>query len=147
MRSRFVFLLFVSFFAVLTHAQSAQAEPPARSAGECVQTPAPRPCVGEATSTRMRSVPLFVTGIVFDVIGAAGFSTGAGLLLAGGFCSNPACVLVDLAGVAAMGASAVFLAIGIPLTVAGATSVPDVGSSAMPTVRFAGTSGSMAWSF
>ncbi|MBX3193248.1 MAG: hypothetical protein KF819_40060 [Labilithrix sp.] len=107
-------------------------------------------CVS-AVPTRMRSVPLFVTGIVLDVIGAAGVAGGAGLIAAGNDCaSGPGCaaanLTLDVAGIGALAGGAVFLAIGIPLTVAGGASVPDVGSAG-PRLRLAGAGGSLEWRF
>ena len=83
------------------------------------------------TPTKMRSIPLFATGVVFDVVGAAATATGVGILAASRDCGPQlACsvsgTLIDLAGIAALAGGAVFLAIGIPLTVVGARSVPDV---------------------
>lgn len=79
----------------------------------------------------MRSIPVFVTGVFFDVVGAAAIAGGTGVVLATHECGarvgcSAAATLVDLAGVAAMAGGAILLAIGIPLTAVGAKSVPDV---------------------
>lgn len=107
---------------VASLATSASAEP------VCVT-----PCVTEsqATPTKMRSAPVFVTGVFFDVVGAAALAAGTGIVVAGHECDpSVSCsvggTLVDLVGIAAMAGGAIFLAIGIPLTVVGATSVPDL---------------------
>lgn len=107
------------------------------------------PCVSETrvseTPTKMRSIPLFATGIVFDVVGAAATATGVGILAASRDCGPQlACsvsgTLIDLAGIAALAGGAVFLAIGIPLTVVGARSVPDVQARS-------GRSSALVWTF
>lgn len=120
----------------------------------------------EPVSTHMRSIPVFVTGIVFDVIGGAATAAGVGLLVASPDCrrSEPttangytafadygcgvSSTLVDLAGIGALTGGAIFLAIGIPLTVSGARSVPDEKkASAVPTVRVGANGGSLTWKF
>ena len=60
---------------------------------------------------------------------------GTGVVLATHDCGpqvscSAATTLVDLAGIAAMAGGAILLAIGIPLTVVGAKSVPDVPAKA-----------------
>lgn len=124
---------------LVSAAPSASAEP------SCVT-----PCVAEQPEpqpTKMRSIPVFATGVFFDVVGAAAFAGGTGLVLASHDCGpQVSCsvsgTLVDLAGVAAMAGGAIFLAIGIPLTVVGATSVPDVRA------KTSGGSGSgLVWRF
>lgn len=112
----------------------------------------------------MRSIPLFVTGIVLDTIGGAATAAGVGLLVASPDCarSDPSTAngytvvrdygcglsstLVDLAGIGALAGGAVFLAIGIPLTVSGARSVPET-ASAVPTVRIGANGGALTWRF
>jgi hypothetical protein len=136
-------LSLASFVAVLLAASFARAEP-------CVQAV---DCT-QATPTRMRSIPLFVTGIVLDVAGGAGVAAGAGLIAAGNDCTGTAAgcgvanAVLDIAGIGALAGGAVLLAIGIPLTAVGAASVPDVkSSSAVPKVRVSGTGGVLEWSF
>lgn len=158
-----------SAFAVLAMTSLAHADPSGcNDEGLCVAPPPPKPVVYEPsrpkpTPTRMRSIPVFVTGIVFDVIGGAATAAGVGLLVASPDCpksastvyagyANVGCsmssTLVDLAGIGALTGGAIFLAIGIPLTVSGARSVPDVDkASAVPVVRVGATGGSLTWKF
>lgn len=113
-------LLFLAALAMVAcTASTASAEPP------CVT-----PCVAEAP-TRMRSIPVFVTGVFFDVVGAAAVAGGTGVVLATHECGpqvscSASATLLDVAGIAAMAGGAILLAVGIPLTVVGAKSVPDV---------------------
>ena len=104
----------------------------------------------------MRSIPLFVTGVVLDVAGGAAVAGGAGLIAASSHCGPDATrggcavagTMLDIAGVAALVGGAVILAIGIPLTVVGATSVPDVKSGAAPPrVRIGGRGGLLSGTF
>jgi len=102
---------------------------------------------GEERGTHLRSIPLMVTGMVFDTAGAAAVGIGAAVILAAQDCgrsrasydgsngwegpiydSGSTCVstlLLDLIGIGIIGAGSVLLAIGIPLTVVGAKTVPD----------------------
>jgi hypothetical protein len=105
------------------------------------------PCAAE-TPTKMRSVPVFVTGVVFDVVGAAALAGGTGVVLASHDCGpEVSCsvsgTVVDLIGIAAMAGGAIFLSIGIPLTVVGAKSVPDVQGGGAKTGRGSG----LVWTF
>jgi hypothetical protein len=130
----FVFLLFLF---VSARAGAEAAEPLERRevacAPLCEPPQPPQPPQPPPVRTHMRSIPLFVTGVVFDVAGGAATAAGVGLLATAGSCRDErndsgcgvAGALVGLAGVAALVGGAVLLAIGIPLTVVGATSVPD----------------------
>jgi hypothetical protein len=128
-------LLFLAVSAMIaTAASSASADPP----------PCVTPCVAEAP-TKMRSIPVFATGVFFDVLGGAALATGTGVVLASHDCGtqvncSAAGTLVDLAGIAVMAGGAILLAIGVPLTVVGARSVPDVPAR---TVRASG----LVWTF
>src|SRR4051794_31050626 len=109
------------------------------------ETPCNAPCTYDPppAATKMRSVPVFVTGVVLDVVGAAAFAGGTGVVLATHDCGTQiSCsaggTLIDIAGVAAMAGGAILLAIGIPLTVVGATSVPDMPSKT-------GKAGGLVW--
>jgi len=114
-------LSFAAAALIASTASTASADPP------CVT-----PCVAEApTPTKMRSIPVFATGIFFDVVGAAAFAGGVGVVLASHDCGtqiscSAAGTVVDLVGIAAMAGGAIFLAIGIPLTIVGGRTVPDV---------------------
>ena len=107
------------------------------------------PCATDfpPTPTKMRSVPVFVTGVVFDVVGAAAAAAGVGIVVASHDCGPCACcavtgTVVDLVGIAAMAGGAIFLAIGIPLTAVGATSVPD-----LPAKSGRGSGSGLVWTF
>jgi len=105
----------------------------------------------------MRSIPLFVTGVFFDVLAGAAFGSGLGLVIAAGdvdgcdsgrngFCGvSRGLVVLGGAGLLAIGGA--FAGIGVPLTVAGAKSVPDERASLVPRVRVGGASGSLEWRF
>lgn len=84
-------LIFAAVAMIASTASLASAEPPCAT-----------PCVVEAvpplTPTKMRSIPVFVTGIFFDVVGGAATAAGA---------------------------------IGIPLTIVGGKTVPDVQKTGM----------------
>lgn len=102
------------------------------------------PCATD-TPTKMRSIPVFVTGVFFDVVGATALAAGTGVVVASHDCGTQvSCsvggTLVDLVGIAAMAGGAIFLAIGIPLTVVGAKSVPDVSAKR-------GRSSALVWTF
>lgn len=157
---------------VLATASDAHADPQVPCVdGVCV---APAPVVYETrheardkpVPTRMRSIPVFVTGVVFDVIGGAATAAGVGLLVASPDCNRydastangysvlrdygcgVSSTIIDLAGIGALAGGAIFLAIGIPLTASGARSVPDVEkASAIPAVRVGATGGSLTWKF
>jgi hypothetical protein len=123
--------------AVLTFAAPAASadEPPCVT--PCVTEPAPTPM-------KMRSIPVFATGIFFDVIGGAATAGGLGVILASHDCGpqvscSVAGTLVDLVGIAAIAGGAIFLSIGIPLTIVGGKSVPDV--------KKTGPSSPLVWTF
>jgi hypothetical protein len=127
-----LFLCIAAAVMLLSLTSTASAEPP------CVT-----PCVTE-TPTKMRSVPLFVTGVFFDVVGAAALAGGTGVVLASHDCGpeiscSASGTVVDLIGIAAMAGGAIFLSIGIPLTVVGAKSVPDAPK--------AGQASGLVWTF
>jgi len=159
MRSLFAF---AGAAALLTATATASAEPPCGA--DCVSSPVavpPRaPEASVPTPTRMRSIPVFATGIVLDVIGAAGVGTGIGFLAASPDCrpyqenagGTVSCgvtgFLFDVVGIAAMAGGAIFLAVGIPLTVIGGTSVPDVDARGRgPSIRASARGGSLEWKF
>jgi hypothetical protein len=136
-------LSFFAFLVVSFASAAARAEPPQSADAVCT------PHCGPPVRTHMRSIPLFITGVVFDVAGGAATAGGIGLLATGASCQSDrndrgcgaAGTLVSLAGVAAIVGGSALLAIGIPLTVVGATSVPDDKSArTTPRVRV-GTSG------
>lgn len=167
---------FATAFALIASSSLAHAESVTGCSDDSVCAPPPPAVYQERTDkhdkhdkpvpTRMRSIPVFVTGIVFDVIGGAATAAGVGLLVASPDCNRSSTsttngytafrdygcgvssTLVDLAGIGALTGGAIFLAIGIPLTVSGARSVPDVEkASAVPTVRVGATGGSLTWKF
>lgn len=132
---------------VLFVASPARAESPQCEAAAC----------GPPATTHMRSVPLFITGVFFDVLGGAATAGGVGLLVAGSSCPDTeggrtsvgcgiGAILLDIAGVAALVGGGVLLAIGIPLTVVGATSVPDKAATAPSRVRL-GSGGGLTLTF
>jgi hypothetical protein len=88
------------------------------------------PACPSAPPTEIRSTPVLVTGMFFDVIGAAALVGGTSVIVASHDCGADelACsasgTIVDLGGIAVATGGAIFLAIGIPLTVVGAQSVP-----------------------
>ncbi len=151
--------------AALTFTISVVHAEPCSSTSDCTAAPAAPPQVivveSSRTPTRMRSIPLFVTGVVLDTIGAAGVGLGIGAIVMGAsydcdgadrFGESTACRFSTLAlgavGAGAIAVGGVFLGIGIPLTAAGATSVPDIKkATAMPSVRIAGAGGSLEWKF
>lgn len=165
-------LAFSASALVLASASVARADPQVPCVdGVCV---APAPVVYETrheahdkpVPTRMRSIPVFVTGIFFDVIGGAATAAGVGLLVASPDCKRNdystangytalrdygcgvSSTILDLAGIGALAGGAIFLAIGIPLTVSGGRSVPDVEkASAVPNVRVGANGGSLTWKF
>lgn len=135
------FLSIAALVAVMCSSSFASAEP-AQCFDDCTQRP-----------TRMRSVPVFVTGVVLDALGAAATAFGTGLLVVAtddcaldpDFHSGDACRMargiVAVAGVGALSVGAVLLGIGVPLTVAGAKSVPvetKSAKAARPRLRLSG---------
>ena len=105
-------------------------------AADCEAMPVRAPRDRHEVPTKMRSIPVFATGVFFDVVGAAAVGTGIGFLAANPtdrcgypFVASPCgatTALFDIVGIAAIAGGSVFLAIGIPLTVVGGRSVPDV---------------------
>ncbi|MDB4937008.1 MAG: hypothetical protein JWP87_3980 [Labilithrix sp.] len=123
-------LLFTLVSLFSSHARASESAPPPQG------------------GTHMRSIPLFVTGVVFDVAGGAATAGGIGLLAAGASSCHrdtdagcaTAGTLISLAGVVAIVGGSALLAIGIPLTVVGATAVPDAKASrSSPRVRLGGS--------
>ena len=122
-------LVFAAVAMIASTASLASAEPPCAT-----------PCVVEAvpplTPTKMRSIPVFVTGIFFVVVGGAAKAGGIAAIAATPDCrAQIGCsvggTLVDVVGVAAIAAGAIFLSIGIPLTIVGGKTVPDVQKTGM----------------